>query len=92
MQNMVLWDAEGSSTLVVPNPEKGTGSLQNNRVNLQTPSTESATYRNISYARWTREDSKVKQILTTKSINYEFIWASHIWKTSIIAALIIDVL
>ena len=71
---------------------KGNWLTSEHRVNLQTPSTESATYRNISYARWTREDSKVKQILTTKSIKYEFIRASHIWKTSIIAALIIDVL
>ena len=35
---------------------------------------------------------KLNEYPTTKSINYEFIRASHIWKTSIIAALIIDVL
>ena len=66
-------------TLKVPNPECGTCvSRQRKEGNWHTSEqsrkcTESATYRNISYAKWTREDSKVKQILTTKSINYEFI-------------------
>ena len=44
------------------------------------------------YTRWTTKDAKDKQITTSKSVNYEFIRAWNIGKTSNIAAIMIDVL
>ena len=46
----------------------------------------------IEYTRWTEEDSRDNQISTSKSVNHKFIRAWNIWKTSNIAALMIDVL
>ena len=40
----------------------------------------------------TKDVIKLNDYLTTKSVNYEFIRAWQIWKTSNIAALIIDVI
>ena len=45
----------------------------------------------IEYTRWTSEDARDDQISTSKSVNH-FIRAWNIWKTSNIAALMIDVL